>query len=286
MRAQDQVFRMSRADTLGPSVDTLAIHPSVSILLHELTMCDTAASSDELEYYQVFTFSVFGARTPFQTIVDSGHSAHEYEVIDLNGDGYKDFKINEDWYNLIAPSTVWLFNPKTSRFEYSEALSGESELDVDENNVYSSTDQSTGGKGGYSEKFVLENGEKKVIESVYTDLFDYEKRELVNNKLILVAQDSMVGFNYDSTFGVISRKLVFDSLRVVAEKKIAATLGKRDLRGFDPEAIFDEAFGQFILLGETSWKYKPGGNGKLQVIRTVRRLVGKKLVTVSSAPIR
>jgi hypothetical protein len=247
---------------------------------------DTTASAGELQYYQSYQFFRFGESTPLQTIADSGLSIHKYELVDLNRDGYRDLKIEGDWYNLLCPSYVWLFDPDSSRFEYCEVLSGTDQLEVDENGVYSTWAQSTGGRGGYGEKFILEKGRKRVIESEDQNFFDYEKKALVNGQLVVVAQGIMDGALIDQTIKVTSKQFLFDSLRIVSERVLHPTEESSELAGLDPAALISEPFGQFVLRSETTFSYEPKSDGKLQVRKTVRRLVGKKLVTVSSKAIR
>jgi hypothetical protein len=274
----NQAFNHSVTDTIQNFTDTVSINPSRKLIFQTVTLNDTDASTNQLEYYKIIKIINPVDGHLVQEIADSGHSNHEIEFVDFNSDGYKDIMIHEDMYNMLLPSSVWLFNPKNNQFRYSKELSGMSELSIDYDGTISSQSLSTGGKGGDYCKYRFENDTLKLTEEVSSNFFDYEKKVLVDDEIKTVELDESDDSQNFKT--VISKRMMFDSLRIV--KKIIIKDGYGiDITAITKDAIIDEPFGTFILLEEHDYQYKIKSHGKLAIHEIIKKLVKNKFKIIN-----
>ena len=213
-----------------------------------------------------------------QEIADSGYSNHEIEFLDFNSDGYKDLMIHEDMYNMLLPSSIWLFNPQKNQFRYSKQLSGMSELSIDYDGTITSQSLSTGGKGGEYCKYRFENDTLKLIEEVSSNFFDYEKKILVDGEIMTVELDESDDDQNVKT--VTSKRMVFDSLRIV-KKRIIKDGYRLDITTIIKDAIIGEPFGIFILLEEHDYQYKKTLHGKLSIHEIIKKLVKNRFKMIT-----
>jgi len=275
----DRTFNHAITDTVTNVTEMENIGPSEILMFHTITLRDSEPSDDQLMFYKVLKiFDSSGAHL-LQEIADSGNSVHEMEFVDFNSDGYKDLKIDADMYNLSMPSNVWLFEPKEHRFRYSSDLSGLSELSIGDDGTISTQHLSTGGKGGEYSKFRFEHDTLKLIEQVVSNFFDYEKKTLVDGQLVTVEIDES-NEGPDGRTTILSKRMVFDSLRVV-EKKVIKDGHGLDLSTINKDAIISEAFGAFILIEDSEYGYTKAAGNKLAVHQRTRTLVNNKFETTT-----
>src|ERR1700690_2958000 len=90
--------------------DTISVHPSLPKYVIQWT--DSIFDvPDEPSHRMKYVIHQIDNDTISQTIEEVGFWPHDYEVIDVNFDGYKDLQINGDPEQLSSSSDVWLFNP-------------------------------------------------------------------------------------------------------------------------------------------------------------------------------
>jgi hypothetical protein len=287
VNAQDKVFQCSSPKITIEPLKTIEISSKISLKLKQIIFFDSTAFPDRLSYSQIFEFYKEDTLKPMQTITDSGHYFHEYEFIDINSDGHNDLRIEDDMYDLYCPSSYWIFNPKTGLFEYSDILSGISELSSD-NGVFSTQNLSLGGRGGYYSKFIIQDGKRKDIETVNSNYFDYEKKILVNGELTVVEQDKddFIGVLDGDIHTITSQRIVFDSLRIVEKYVLKDFENKRISDDIDPTILRSEPFGNFIYLEDVTYDYKHQPDGALQIEKTTRKVVNNKWVTIKKKIIK
>ncbi len=274
----DQVFDHAVTDTVLDRMDTVNIGASTILIFETITLDDTNAAPSQLEYFQVINIFDPAKGNIVQEIPDSGHSHHEIEFIDINSDRYEDLMIHEDDYNLLQPSNVWLFKPQENRFQYSEELSGLSELSSGNDGTITSQSLSLGGTGGGYSKYRFEHDTLVTIEDVYSDRFDYEKKVLVDGEMETVELDRSDHGGDIQT--VTSKRMVSDSLRIVNKRIIKDAYGM-DLTTVNKEAILGEPFGTYILLEEHEYEYKKTHHGKFAVHETIKKLVNNIFKTTT-----
>ncbi len=190
----------------------------------------------------------------------------------------KIFMIHEDPDRMSPPSNVWLFNPQDGQFRFSKELSGMRELSVDYDGTITSQNLSTGGKGGEYWKYRFEHDSLVMVEDEYCNRFDYQKEVLVEGEMKTIELDRS-DYRGD-TETVTSKRIVFDSLRIVNKKIIEDAYGM-DLTTVNKEAILDEPFGTYILLEEHEFEYKKTRRGKLAVHETIKKLVNNRFITTT-----
>jgi hypothetical protein len=273
----DSAFNHAITDTVTNVTETVNIGRSEILIFHTITIRDSEPSDDQLAFYKVLKIFDSSGGHLLQEIADSGNSDHEIEFVDFNSDGYKDLKIDADMYDLRLPSNVWLFDPKGNRFRYSSDLSGLSELSIGVDGTISTQDLSTGGKGGVYSKYRFDHDTLKLIEEISSNFFDYEKRTLVDGQLVTVEIDAS-NEGPDGQTTILSKRIVFDSLRVV-EKKILKDGDRLDLSNINKGAIIGEPFGTFILIEDSKYGYAKAPDGKLVVHQETRRLVNNRFGT-------
>jgi len=274
----DRAFNHSVTDTIQNMTDTVSINPSRILIFQTVTLNDTDASSKQLEYYKIIKIFNPVDGHLVQEIADSGYSNHEIEFLDFNSDGYKDLMIHEDMYNMLLPSSIWLFNPQKNQFRYSKQLSGMSELSIDYDGTITSQSLSTGGKGGEYCKYRFENDTLKLIEEVSSNFFDYEKKILVDGEIMTVELDESDDDQNVKT--VTSKRMVFDSLRIV-KKRIIKDGYRLDITTIIKDAIIGEPFGIFILLEEHDYQYKKTLHGKLSIHEIIKKLVKNRFKMIT-----
>ncbi len=140
----------------------------------------------------------------------------EIEYVDINSDGCKDIDIHTGGYNLVPTHSFWLFNKLNNRFYYSPEFSQLNEFSIvfgkKEIESYS---QSTGGRGGSSEKYKIENGSLSLMETEYSNYYDYERQEVINGVLrtVELEKEEWIKDDEDNHMSVIKiYNLVNDSL--------------------------------------------------------------------------
>lgn len=151
----------------------------------------------------------------FQTIIDTSEmifGAGGVDFVDVNLDGYLDLDLNLGYSNLMPIHSFWLYCPKTKQFfqspEYSQL--NDYDIDIDKKEIESYS-QSTGGRGGSSEKYKIKNGNLVLLETEYSNFYEFVHQRLIDN---ILRTDSLVetGSSEDGTSIFEIYNLVKDSL--------------------------------------------------------------------------
>jgi hypothetical protein len=144
--------------------------------------------------------------------------------IDINLDGYLDIDIPLGYFNLVPFHSFWLYDNTRNLFFHSEEFSQLNDYYIDqEEKIISSHAQSTGGRGAEVEKYKIENGNLTLIETSYSNYYDYEKKALVNGDLItveLIEEDYSETNETDIEDAIILNyyKLLYDTLLLVEKE--------------------------------------------------------------------
>lgn len=135
----------------------------------------------------------YSDNTLLQTFIDTidyRTGAGEVEFCDINLDGYKDIDINSGIHNLSPSHSFWLYDSTKNKFYHSEEYSHLMDYSIDEGNKeIESYDQFTGARGGYTEYYKVLNGHLFLFATDYSNLFDFEKKEIVHGVLRTVASN-------------------------------------------------------------------------------------------------
>jgi hypothetical protein len=225
------------ADTIkvtnDPTSMILIIKIDTSLIKHKYSI-----GSDMITHIEIYDYS---NNLLVQSINDTSEShsfAGGVDYIDINLDGYLDIDIDLGVSNLTPIHSFWLFEKLDNKFYYSPDFSQLNayniDLDKKEINSYS---QSTGGRGGSSEKYKVENGNLYLIETEYSNYYDYERKELINGILRTVEVDELNEVKDDegNYINVInSYNLVDDSL-LLTEKNWLIEFKGEDYSKYDSD---------------------------------------------------
>ncbi len=249
--------------TIDVQYDTISVHPSLPNYIIEWSD-STFDVPGEPSHRSKYVIHQIGNDTISQTIEWVGYWPHEYEVIDVNFDGYKDLKISGDPEQLSSPSDVWLFNPTRGLFELSEEFSGHYELTVipEEKKIYTQR-LLLGGRGGDNATYRVEKGHLKLIERTVQDGDEITRHALIGGNFTLVESKT-----YEDSW-LVHRKFIDDSLRIISRvKKVAKDEATHDdqISGIEDR----ELWGDYLLLREELYEYTKSKGGKRFVNITIR----------------
>ena len=162
-------------------------------------------SKISLNYYDgyiITTIDIFNMSNGLsaQTIVDTSEMHFGFggvEYVDVNLDGYLDLDIDLGSFNLTPFHSFWLYDQLKNEFYHSPEFSqlNDYSIDVDEKEIESYS-PSTGGRGGYSDKYKIKNGNLFLMKTEYSNYYDYQRQEIVNNVL---RTDSLVKTDWVSS---------------------------------------------------------------------------------------
>ena len=201
-------------------IDTLRLCDSTESNLFILNIntneINTQEGADLVTNIEIHNFLDDSLIQKFSDTSNSGIMSGEIEYVDINSDGCKDIDIHTGGYNLVPTHSFWLFNKLNNRFYYSPEFSQLNEFSIvfgkKEIESYS---QSTGGRGGSSEKYKIENGSLSLMETEYSNYYDYERQEVINGVLrtVELEKEEWIKDDEDNHMSVIKiYNLVNDSL--------------------------------------------------------------------------
>ena len=205
---------------------------------------------DMINHIEVYDYS---NKELIQTINDSSESysfAGGVDYVDINLDGYLDIDILLGISNLTPFHSFWLFDKLNNKFYSSPDFSqlNEYDIDVDKKEI-DSYSQSTGGRGGYSEKFKIENGNLFLIEKEYSNYFDYERQEIINGVLRtveLIEEEWLTDDDKGNGTSIINTyKLFYDSL-LLTEKSWMTDLNGEDASKYNSDTYYCGPWGECI----------------------------------------
>jgi len=206
-----------------------------------------------------------------QTIHDTSESFFSggwIKYVDINFDRYLDIDIELGYHNLIPFHSFWIFNPKENEFFYSREFSQLNDYYVYvEEKIINSSQQSLGGRGGYLEKYKIENDSLILIETSSLDYYDYERSELVDGELKtveLTSQEWVTDSNDNQLIVLNQYKLIDDSLLIVKKNWLIEFKDKIN-RSIHSEDIYECGYLGYCLkyLKKEVYFYEKDKNGTL-----------------------
>ena len=172
--------------------DTVIIHSSIKSLIF-ISEFDTIKVSDfgydDKDY--IINVKVIDSETDslLQIVSDTGdYWEPSLKFIDINLDGYLDMEFYVSYSNLVPIYSFWIYDSAKSLFIYSDEYSVLNDYSIDiEKREIESFAQSTGGRGGYTEKYKIVDGHLSLFETESSNYYDYERQEVINGVLKTVA---------------------------------------------------------------------------------------------------
>jgi hypothetical protein len=187
-----------------------------------------------------------------QTINDTSESnsfAGGVNYVDINLDGYLDLDIDLGVSNLTPFHSFWLYDQLKNKFYHSPEFSQLNDYSIDfDKKEIDSYSQSTGGRGGYNEKYKVGNGKLYLIGTEYSNFYDYEKKELVNGVLKVVSKEEPEDIkdkngNYIKL--IKTYNLVNDSLLLTKKSWLVDAEGE-DLNKYDSDTYYCSPWGECL----------------------------------------
>lgn len=257
------------------TAETVLVHSNLPpYLIRRTTFNDFSTLS--LRVVRIYEISRLRDSTLHETITDTSVMLNSDSVLDVNFDGYKDLKIDldsEEPVNIGQPSKIWLFNPQTERFEYSDEFSNHSELTV---NPLDSTILTQvlfyKGNGGSYQTYKVVDGHLKLVQDEYRDAEYYLKQIAEDDSAIVIEKEEAVDTTKDGWITVVRSKLVKNVLRPVSkviEKRLNAEPTERQKeRGI----VEFNSWGTYILRREEHYSYSTDAHGRLFMDITAREV--------------
>jgi hypothetical protein len=235
--------------------DTVIINKSLGSFIFSLSY-DTLSVDQIVRKIEVL---IPDSNKHVQTIIDSMDERGGISVVDINLDGYLDLRENYGFYQISPAYCFRLFDPRKNIFELLNELCFSDYYIDTVSKVIEEHNQSTGGRGGESNKYKIINGRFQLIESIYSNKDEYEKKQLVNNSMRIVELAETE--EADSFIIVLSYSLIYDSLRIV-EKLWKIFTENPDEAEMKNKLICCEPYGCFLCFKKILYSYERK-NGKI-----------------------
>jgi len=170
-------------------VDTVRIEdsPESKIFIFKVDTSEMVTKygpNDLITHIEITDFN----NNSFVQVINDTSERHSFAggvvYIDINLDGQVDLDIDLGIFNLTPAHSFWLFDNSINKFYYSPEFSQLNDYSIDSSKKeIESHSQSTGGRGGYSEKYKIEKGGLSLIETKHSNFYNYEHQKVINGVL-------------------------------------------------------------------------------------------------------
>ncbi len=224
-------------------------------------------------------FDIFQINNPkiHQTILDTGDEVHNFELVDINFDGYNDLKIEAGNVEYSEFSTIYLFDTSKMIFVFNEEFSGHPNLSVNPNKQEINTfEQFFRGRESEECSYKFLDGHLKMIyrdhysENVST-IENLVDDSLIVVKRIIISDDSI----NTPTFTTYER--VDDTLQIVSKITKVGFEYATDDQKRNGVNVSEEHLPWF-LLKEKIYDYSTDEHGKKFVDITIKEAKAGKWV--------